>query len=566
MTDQEREKRIRALQQRFEEVEEDFIEIVAKQIKAIGELNASSINRIRLFAAMNEDMGAIHGKIARAAERTVPDLMKLYQAALDDEMTDPRFKDALANKPLSDVARARIDQVVKAIGRQTADQMVNLSNTTAVNEAYRNAVDKGILAVTSGLGDYKSMTRQALRDLGGSGLQVQYESGYRRRLDTAVRQNIVDGVKQIQQQASDMISEDLGFDAKEISVHANSAPDHEPVQGCVFLNEEFEKLQTDQDAVDIDGKTHPAMRRPIGEWNCMHFAMGFSTKSSKRKYTPEQLEEFRRKNAEGCEIDGRHYTLYEARQLMRQIETKIRQEKDTAIAARAAGDDELRQECQRKINALSEKYGQVAEQSGLAERRERMQVDGFKAVKVKDDGNAPAPTPRGSALAAKVEQTAKGGTATEAQTDAGKALTDGQIGFKKDADPIRKYLGSASSSHPEMVERITQELQSKGVKTTVEDSREVMGYFPSTTAGKPGEFKVSRDASISAWLHEQQHARDDEESGWRGSRIVWDTEQSIAWEQRAYQKEIDFAQKLGYTDVVDELHRLLREEIERRRE
>lgn len=72
-------------------------------------------------------------------------------------------------------------------------------------------------------------------------------------------------------------------------------------------------------------------------------------------------------------------------QMMRGIETAVRREKDAAIAAQAAGDDTLRQECQRNINALVKRYAEIAKASGNAEKRERMGVDGFRAVKAKPE-------------------------------------------------------------------------------------------------------------------------------------------------------------------------------------
>lgn len=381
MTEDELDKRVRELMTRFDEVNLDYIRRVAQQIVTIGELSASSINMIAVMAAMNEDIARINTAIARAARQSLPQLYNLYEQAMRDVYTDPRFERALRDTPLSDGSRRALERYTEAVGRQSADTLTNLSNTTSVSATYRRLVDKGVLAVSSGLGDYNSVVRSAIRELGGNGIRVVYDSGYTRRLDSAIRQNIVDGAKQIQQHASDIISEDLGYDAKEISVHANSAPDHEPVQGRVFLNEEFIKLQNNQACVDIDGRHFPPMERAIAEWNCMHFAMGFSTKYSRRKYTNEQLLEFAENNAAGCEINGKHYTLYQARQLMRQIETEIRREKDVAVAAAEVGDEELRRECQRKINALSDQYNRVSNAAGLPQRRERMTVEGFKMVK-----------------------------------------------------------------------------------------------------------------------------------------------------------------------------------------
>ena len=114
----------------------------------------------------------------------------------------------------------------------------------------------------------------------------------------------------------------------------------------------------------------------------MHIAMAFSTKYSNRQYSDEQLAKWAEDNDTGCIIDGKHYTTYQAAQLMRQIETKVRREKDTANAARIAGDDVLRKECQIRINALSRKYQDVVQASGLRSRKERMRVEGFRMVKV----------------------------------------------------------------------------------------------------------------------------------------------------------------------------------------
>ena len=382
MTPEQMEKRVKKLLSKFDDINTFYIEKVAEQIATIGALSTSSMQIISVWASMYENINDINKKIAKAVNVSMPELKKLYADALNDVYYDDRFARALDETPLSEESKETLERYTESVYRQTHDTLVNLSNTTAVSETYREAVDKAVLTVSSGMSYYNSQIRNVLREMGGSGLQVEYESGFRRRLDSALRQNIVDGVKQIQQHASDMIGEDLGYDAKEISVHANSAPDHEPVQGHIFLNEEFQKLQTEQDCVDVEGRHFPAMRRPIAEWNCMHFAFSFSTKYSRPVYTTKQLDDFVEKNADGCDIDGKHYSLYEARQLMRQIETDIRRQKDIAVAAKAAGDMDLRRECQGKINRLTSKYDRVVEASGLDAHRDRMVVQGFRSVKV----------------------------------------------------------------------------------------------------------------------------------------------------------------------------------------
>ena len=383
LTEQELEAAVKRITGRLDEVNILFIRKIATQIKKIGEMYASSVNRFVVMTEMGMDVREITRALVQATAMNTRDVYMIYQAALTSTYTDPRFKKALLSKPLTPEQNARITQFAQNVSTQTAQTMRNLSNTTSVMPAYKDAVDRAIIATSSGLTSYKEATREIIRELGTNGLQVYYESGYHRRLDSAVRQNIIDGVNQINQNASLAMGDALGYDAVEISAHAHSAPDHEPVQGRVFLKSEFEKMQAGSDFYDIDGNHYDGFPRQIGEWNCMHIAMAFSTQHSKRRYSDEQLQQWQAENAAGCDIGGKHYTIYKARQLMRQLETKVRAEKDAANAARINGNDmDARRSHQKKINALTRRYYAVAQSAGIRPRGDRLSVEGFKMVKV----------------------------------------------------------------------------------------------------------------------------------------------------------------------------------------
>lgn len=383
LTEKQLEAAIAQITGRLDEVNRTLIKKIAAQILKIGQLNPTSINRILAMSDMGADMRDISRDLADATALNVRDIYAIYNMALRDSYTDPRFAVALKSRPLSPMQNDRLRQFAINAAAQTAAAMRNLSNTTAILPAYREAVDKAITAVSMGGMSYNEAARDIIRDLGYNGLQVQYESGYHRRLDTAVRQNIIDGVNQINQNASLEMGRALGYDAVELSAHANSAPDHEPVQGRVFLLAEFEKMQNGEPFQDVDGNHYEGFPRSIGEWNCMHIAMSFDTKTSIRRYTNEQLQQWKDDNAKGCDVDGKHYTLYQARQLMRQLETKVRREKDAAVAAKLNGNDmDERRARQRVINALSTRYYAVAQAAGLTPRGQRLSVEGFRAVSV----------------------------------------------------------------------------------------------------------------------------------------------------------------------------------------
>lgn len=378
------EKAVREMLARLGVVNERYIKKIAEQIKKIGKLTPSSVTRLIAMSEMNADIGQIEDLLRTAIGANNVQLKKLFEQATQEAYDDPRFAPYLAENPdaLRPEAKERVERFVQTVYKQTAGNMVNLANTTIMRQSYIAAIDKAVLATSTGVASYTEAMRDTIRELGGSGVQVQYPSGYKRRLDSAVRQNIVDAVNQINKQASVMIGQELGYDAIEISAHARSAPDHEPVQGRVFLLSEFQQMQAGNPFQDIDGRQYAGFKRPIGEWNCRHTPLSFSTKWSKRKWTDEELAAFRAENEKGCEINGKHKSLYEAMQMMRDIETAVRREKDIAVAAQAAGDDDLRRQCQQRINALVRAYASIAKASGNAEKRDRMTVEGFRMVKV----------------------------------------------------------------------------------------------------------------------------------------------------------------------------------------
>ena len=84
MTDKELEKKVKKLLSRFDDVNTYFIEKVASQIREIGEMSASTIHIVSIMAAMYDNIREINERIAEAAEKTIPELYKIYETALND--------------------------------------------------------------------------------------------------------------------------------------------------------------------------------------------------------------------------------------------------------------------------------------------------------------------------------------------------------------------------------------------------------------------------------------------------------------------------------------------------
>jgi len=126
----------------------------------------------------------------------------------------------------------------------------------------------------------------------------------------------------------------------EISAHFAPAKDHEDIQGHIFTDDEFEKLQNHEEARDINGEAFQ-LDRAIGDWNCQHYAMPFRIGEQEPRHSQKELDEIKRQNQEGIEFEGEHYTLYEADQLNWRYEREIQKERRKLILNKPVKDTDL---------------------------------------------------------------------------------------------------------------------------------------------------------------------------------------------------------------------------------
>lgn len=393
------EKLIQPLLNRQEAINVYVIKQIAEQIKRIGQLNPSSLHKLERLYKTGGDVQRINYEIARLTNLQVRDIKNLIRdVALNGYMDARPFFDYRKLPFIPFEKNTEVQRVVVSIANQTANEFKNMSKAqafmlrdlknpkklipTPTAEAYQTVVDEAIQTVQSGVVDYNTAMTRTLDQLSQSGLRVVYqaENGriHTQRMDTALRRNLLDGVRAINQGVQDEVGKEFGADGKEITVHANSAPDHEPIQGHQFTNEEFDKLQNQQDFEDYQGRKFSAIDRAIGVLNCRHFTYSIVLESSKPMYTDEQLEQFKRNNAKGYTLpNGKHLTMYQCTQYQRQLETKIRYAKEGKIAADTAGNKAESDKYLAKVSKLMKEYMSFSKSCGLSPKLDKIRVKGY---------------------------------------------------------------------------------------------------------------------------------------------------------------------------------------------
>lgn len=392
--------------QRLNNINTECLESIGKVIKDIGELRPSDVHKLQRMYEYGSNVDAITQKLAKASEKNIEEIYEIFDIVAKENYNYARpFYEAKGKPFIPYEENENLKDYVKSLAKQTVNEYVNLTQHTAfavfadkngksiaplfssnknkvatsLSDTYTKVIDYAVTKVQTGVTDYNSAIREVVNSLADSGIRtVDYATGYSRRLDTAVRQNVLWGIKQCNQNSADFIGADFGADGYEISYHSHPRPSHEEMGGQQYA---IGKARM------INGIHYPSFSDVEGllqEYNCLHFEFPILLGISQPAIDKKELKQLKADDKQTFEFEGKEYTKYEASQLQRKIETEIRHQKDRAIIAKAAGERDTQEAAQMRINLLTSKYAKLSKASGLPTKMERMQVKGFKGVTVPD--------------------------------------------------------------------------------------------------------------------------------------------------------------------------------------
>lgn len=400
LNNNQEEQLVQFLIDRINALNEDILEIIGNRIKEIGEMTPTQVHQINQMLMYNTDIDRIIQKLAEVSGMNVNDIYSLFEySAKTNQNFARQFYRARGISYIPYAQNKVLKDQVRAIAEITAREYANISRTSAIgytikdldgnitfkdiSSVYKDTIDKAILNVSQGKTTYQQEMRKAIKQIGQSGLKtIDYESGRSVRLDSAIRQNTLEGLRTLTNQIQEQFGEEFGADGVEVSHHINSAPDHiDTVDGKQFsLNGDRVvngKLYKDFNTVNN------SLDRQVSTLNCRHYIFSIVLGVNKPQYTDKQLEEDKKKNKQGFDFEGKHYSNYEGEQLQRLIEREIRKQKDIQILAKSSGDKELTLQSQTKITQLTTKYKQLCNVSGLPNQlRTRASVVGYKRINV----------------------------------------------------------------------------------------------------------------------------------------------------------------------------------------
>ncbi len=376
---------------RYNKYNTKVLKKLGEAIKKFDGVSPSQSHIIAQELKYGNDINELLEELSKISGKSVKDLEKTLEIVAKENTDFAEVYYKAQNKEFVKYAdNVQLKRFVKSVEKETNKLFRNLSRARnigfvlknnkgnsvfrPIKQVYNDLIDEAVFNVTTGVTDYQSAMRNTIKQLADSGIKVNeekvaYGTGYARRIDSSVKQNVLTGIRKVNIGIQEQVGKQFGADGVEISAHSPCAEDHLPIQGRQYSKKEFEQLNGDLD-------------RPIGEYNCRHFIFSIVLGVNRPEYNSKQLNEMRQESLEKVEYEGKKYTKYEATQVQRKLETEIRKQKDRQIIARASGDKEEIAKAQEKITILTRKYNDFSKNAGIKTYKENLTVAGYKRVAI----------------------------------------------------------------------------------------------------------------------------------------------------------------------------------------
>lgn len=380
MNQEYKEKLSQQIEKQFSDLEMRIMVDIVRRIKQAGKITSTADWQINRLVILGNSTEYIEKMIKEALDASYPDVFELYDQVVDWEY--------VRNKDLYEQINARyipfeengqLQQITNALIRQTNTDLQNITQSlgfyldygngrrvlTPLAQVYQGYLDAACVDIVSGAFDYNSVLRRVVTQLTNSGLRkIDYASGYANRVEVAARRAVMTGITQLTGQISDFNAEALGTEYFEVAWHSGARPTHQVWQGKVYSREELVTVCGLGSVTGLEGI------------NCYHERYPFFPGISERNWSDDWLEEKNREENTPKEFGGKKYTLYEAKQRQRQMETAMRaqREKVQLLQAGDADPDEI-MIAKAKYQGQLDEYSRFSRKMNLKQERERIYYD-----------------------------------------------------------------------------------------------------------------------------------------------------------------------------------------------
>ena len=369
---------------------------IGVNLKKVGTLSEKDARKLIQMAKYGQDITAMETLISKTSKQSIKQVDTMLTQIAQSEYDGASYLyKAQGIKQLPYTDNKALVQKVSVIAKATENTLKDLTKTTTLGvvikdvstgkygfetlgNTYKQLLDNALYERLSGVYNYDTAMSRVLRQLGNSGIKKMYydnegKQAYARRLDTSIRQNMQYAMKQTAMATQDIIGEQVGADGWEVSYHPAPRVSHEGMGG--------EQYADSGNGVTVKGIYYPPFGDVEGlldDYNCLHTKFAIVLGISTPTYKSKELAEYKANDKRKIEYEDKKYSVYEAKQVQRKLETKIRIQQDNYLLAKKTGTQSLMDSSKSNIDKYVSEYNKFSKNGNLQMKKERMKVYGYK--------------------------------------------------------------------------------------------------------------------------------------------------------------------------------------------
>ena len=357
----------------YNQIEMALLEQVAKRFDVYDKVGGSlewQLKKLDELGALTTESVKVIASMSKKGEKEIAQMLKDASLGnIDMDLLDAAFTNGFIfvdPKKLmqTEALRATIELSYKSLGKTY--KLIQTKALESTRQAYMDIINRAYIETASGIYDYNTSIRGALRDMADQGIAgATYRRGNRYvkySIEGTVRRDTLTAVNQLANKGAEKITKEIGADYVEVSAHIGArVSDTNPIANHAGWQGKVYKLVGSDKYPNLKESTgYPDDIQGLGGVNCRHrifpFFPGISVPN------PHQIDEEENRK------------VYEATQKQRAMERNIRAIKKRLIVAKASGDMEQAKAYRKKLTEKQAEIEKFCKKNGLRRQTEREMV------------------------------------------------------------------------------------------------------------------------------------------------------------------------------------------------
>lgn len=371
----------------WDELSERILRDMVRRIVKAGRVTATAQWQSERARALGASRAYLLAQMERIVQEISPQEASVFAQAMQTAYAKDARDAAGAGRTLAPLGESEeAQQIVQSGYRRTLNTLYNLTRTRAVmgnqnlvetqQRQLAYYLDMAHADAVSGAFSSDDSARRALRELAGKGVgAITYPSGHVDTLDVVVLRATRTGVNQTAGEITRYNADVLECDIMELDAHvgARTGNGGQNLTNHSWWQGQLVSRSGQRGYLSLDDIGYGDVRGFMGA-NCAHNWSMYWEGASQRSYTAERLAAI---NAATVRYNGKDVKRYEATQMQRAQERKIRAQKRAFLVAKESGQKDDEKAAAAKLAASREQLKDFLRQTGLRSYQLRETVPGF---------------------------------------------------------------------------------------------------------------------------------------------------------------------------------------------